>query len=130
MMSYLRCPYGWTGDDPGELVDHLGEVFTPADDIGTDGRRHDQVAPDHVRDLSNIPEPETAPRLLCFCGFGTDEAAWFNDHLLAMFTTLDRGWQRRPKARVRRARTRGDGLPPGQPTASLSQAASHDGAAA
>jgi hypothetical protein len=88
-MITSTCACGYASGEPGELIDHLEEVFTPADDVGNDGRVHDQVAPDRASDFTRVPDGGRAPRLVCLCGFGTDEHAEFDDHLLSVFITPD-----------------------------------------
>ena len=84
------CACGYPGGEPGGLMDHFEEVFTPADDVGSDGRVHDQVAQDRASDFARVPDGGRAPGLVCLCGFGTDEQEGFDDHLLSMFITPDR----------------------------------------
>jgi hypothetical protein len=62
-------------------------VFIPADDIGTDGQAHAEMAADAVPAAGGHPG---APGLTCLCGFNAGEPAAFDDHLLAMFITPDR----------------------------------------
>jgi hypothetical protein len=89
-MITAQCACGYASDEPGALVDHFEEVFTPTDDVGSDNRAHAQVAHDRAIDFARIPDGGRAPRLVCLCGFGTDEQAEFDDHLLSVFITPDR----------------------------------------
>lgn len=89
-MGDLQCACGYAGDAPEGLLDHFGEVFTPDDDIGGDGRVHAQAAPDRALEYARLPDGEHMPRLVCLCGFGTDELPTFDDHLLVKFITPDR----------------------------------------
>jgi hypothetical protein len=86
----FKCVCGYTGGDPGALIDHFEEVFTPTDDVGSDDRVHDQVAHDRAREFARVPDGGPVPRLVCFCGFSTDGQVEFDDHLLSMFITPDR----------------------------------------
>jgi hypothetical protein len=81
-MTKLQCSCGYAGGDADELGDHLREAFTPADDIGVDGRVHGEVAADH----RDVAEPR---RLACFCGF-TGNGSELDAHVLAVFITPDR----------------------------------------
>jgi hypothetical protein len=89
-MVTSQCVCGYASGEPGGLLDHFEEVFTPADDVGTDNRIHDQVAHDRAREFARVPDDGRVPRLVCLCGFGTDDQVEFDDHLLAMFITPGR----------------------------------------
>jgi hypothetical protein len=89
-MITSTCVCGFASGEPGGLVDHFEEVFTPVDDVGSDDRVHDQVAPERAREFARVPDGGPLPRLVCLCGFGTDEQAEFDDHVLSMFITPDR----------------------------------------
>jgi hypothetical protein len=89
-MLASTCACGYASGEPGGLTDHFEEVFTPADDVGSDGRPHAQVAHDRASDFARVPDGGPVPRLVCLCGFGTDQQAEFDDHLLSMFITPDR----------------------------------------
>jgi hypothetical protein len=89
-MITSTCVCGYGSGEPSGLTDHFEEVFTPADDVGSDGRTHDQVAHDRASEFARVPDGGRAPRLVCLCGFGTDEQPEFDAHLLSMFITPDR----------------------------------------
>jgi hypothetical protein len=76
-VSSYHCACGFAIDDPEALADHLGWVFDPDNDIGTDGSPHAEVShpglPAHLR----------------ACGHSSADAAEFNDHLLLMVIPLD-----------------------------------------
>jgi hypothetical protein len=76
-MSRYHCSCGFAIDDPDALADHLGWVFDPDDDIGTDGHAHAEVA------YAGLPAH------LCACGHTTTDAAEFNDHLLLVVIPAD-----------------------------------------
>jgi hypothetical protein len=88
MMELRQCSCGYTGQDT-EFAEHLGEVFIPADDIGTDGRVHAELAADRVPAVARHPGAPRVPGLTCLCGFFAGEPAALDDHLLAMFITPD-----------------------------------------
>jgi hypothetical protein len=75
-MSERTCRCGLVAASPGELTDHLFEVFLPADDMGTDGRAH----------AERFPSGADGSVWECLCGFTTIEMAAFDAHLLAAFT--------------------------------------------
>jgi hypothetical protein len=56
-----------------ELIDHLLNVFAPADGTGNDGRAHDEAFP--------------APT--CFCGFTADTTGEMDAHFLRVFILTD-----------------------------------------
>jgi hypothetical protein len=85
-----QCSCGYVPDDADDLADHLRDIFIPDDAIGADGCVHDEIAPDCVRDVGNLPPRQRVPLLACFCGFAADETLKFDDHILAMFLTPDR----------------------------------------
>jgi hypothetical protein len=89
-MITSECVCGYASGESGGLVDQLEEVFTPANDVGSDDRVHDQVAHDRAREFARVPGGGPVPGLVCFCGFGTDGQVEFDDHLLSMFITPDR----------------------------------------
>ncbi len=89
-MTTSACVCGYAARDPGGLTDHFEEVFTPADDVGRDGRVHDQVARDRAREFAQVPDGGPVPPLVCLCGFGTGEHVGFDNHLLSMFITPGR----------------------------------------
>jgi hypothetical protein len=66
------CACGFAAGDPGQLTDHLLEAFTPADDRGTDGLVHDEVA----------------PTLTCACGYAAASPDALDAHFLAVFTPV------------------------------------------
>jgi hypothetical protein len=69
-VSALHCSCGYATDTANDFGDHLGFVFDPDDDIGTDGTAHAEIA------------HGGPPRHLCACGYGTQDTQDFNDHLL------------------------------------------------
>ena len=81
-MELRQCSCGYAGQDT-EFAEHLGEVFIPADDVGTDGQAHAEMA------AGGHPGVPRVPGLTCLCGFFSEELAAFDDHLLAMFITPD-----------------------------------------
>jgi hypothetical protein len=87
-MELIQCSCRYAAEDAG-FAEHLGEVFIPADDIGTDGQAHAEMSPDHVRAASGRRGARSLPGFTCLCGFFTEELAAFDDHLLAMFITAD-----------------------------------------
>jgi hypothetical protein len=88
-MELLQCSCGYAGATDG-LAEHVGEVFIPADDIGTDGQAHAEISADCVRATAGHPGSARVPGFTCLCGFFAEEPADFDDHLLAMFITPDR----------------------------------------
>ena len=68
-----KCSCGFTRLDDEEVIDHLLELFTPADMRGSDGQVH----------------LEGQGTLACFCGFTATKAAEMDQHFLAMFTPAD-----------------------------------------
>jgi len=78
-----RCACGYEPAGPRDMADHLGEVFTPLDDVAADGRAHAEAA----REV-------TFGSLACVCGFVPagalpDSADELDAHLLAAFTPPD-----------------------------------------
>ena len=47
LQAGYACACGETFPAPEDLDDHFFAVFTPADDIGTDGKVHAEVSRDH-----------------------------------------------------------------------------------
>lgn len=83
-MSVFHCSCGFAVDDPGELRDHFGEVFTPGDDADANDVVHAELADDYAQ-LAGLPLAVH----LCSCGFGTDDTAEFDDHFLLAFFPPD-----------------------------------------
>jgi hypothetical protein len=79
-MTHHRCACGYTADSPEDLTVHLGEMFTPANDIAPDGQVHTETARDTT----------TPGALTCRCGFTSSSIAEFDQHLLGVFTPEDR----------------------------------------
>jgi hypothetical protein len=77
IMSQFHCSCGFAIDDAESFADHLGWVFDPYDDIGTDGNAHAEVASGNLSGH------------LCTCGFATVDTAEFNDHLLIVVIPPD-----------------------------------------
>jgi hypothetical protein len=88
-MEALQCSCGYAGEEDG-FGDHLGEVFIPPDDVGTDGQVHAEMHPDCVPAAPVDPGAPRLPGFTCFCGFFAEESSDFDEHLLAAFTTADR----------------------------------------
>lgn len=88
-MQLLQCSCGFAGQDAG-FAEHLGEVFIPPDDIGTDGQAHAEMAADCAPEAAGHPGAPRLPGLTCLCGFSSAEPAAFDDHLLAMFIPANR----------------------------------------
>jgi hypothetical protein len=86
-MTKIHCSCGYAGEDADEIGDHLRDAFTPADDIGTDGRTHGEIAADCVAP-GILASGQGTRKLACFCGFVANRPE-FDDHLLARFTTVD-----------------------------------------
>jgi hypothetical protein len=76
-MSHSVCSCGFTAPDGDELAGHLGEMFIPDDDVGTDGVTHAEDGRD-------------VPGRACLCGFASPAAGGLDAHLLAAFTPTDR----------------------------------------
>jgi hypothetical protein len=76
-MSRFHCSCGFAVDDAESFADHLGWVFDPNDDIGTDGNAHAEIS-------SSQPSGH-----LCVCGFAAPDTAEFNDHLLVVVIPSD-----------------------------------------
>jgi hypothetical protein len=74
-MDTAQCVCGFTEDEAGDqtLGDHLFEVFTPDDDLGSDGLVH----------------LEGQRKLTCFCGLAAATSEELDAHLLALFTPDD-----------------------------------------
>jgi hypothetical protein len=75
-MSENACSCGFTASNGDELAEHLGEMFTSADDIGIGGVRHAEDARD-------------VPGRACLCGFTGPDATTLDEHLLAAFAPPD-----------------------------------------
>lgn len=80
-MSAFRCSCGYVAAGPGELGDHWGEAFIPADDRDVAGVVHAEAA----RDASAGPLAYA-----CLCGDAFGVLARLDDHLLSAFATADR----------------------------------------
>lgn len=78
-MSERACRCGLVAAGPGELTDHLFEVFLPPNDMGADGRPH----------AERFDPGADGSRWECLCGFTTIEMAAFDAHLLAVITPAD-----------------------------------------
>jgi hypothetical protein len=76
-MSALHCLCGFATDDAEGFADHLGWIFDPNDDIGTDGSAHAEIS------------HSSEPAHLCACGFATADTAEFSDHLLLVVIPAD-----------------------------------------
>jgi hypothetical protein len=72
-MGY-QCACLFTASDRDDLTDHILEAFSPADDIGTDGQVHAELA---------------GRQRACACGFAAASLPGLDAHLLAMFATPD-----------------------------------------
>jgi hypothetical protein len=81
-MTQHRCACGYEADSPEDLTVHLGEMFTPPDDIAPDGQVHTEAA-------SDASDTSTAGALTCRCGFTAGDIGDFDAHLLAAFTPDD-----------------------------------------
>jgi hypothetical protein len=77
MMSQFHCSCGFAIDAADEFGDHLRQVFARADDLGTDGQAHLEVA-----------DADPA-RLVCACGLAATGTAELDDHLLMVFIGPD-----------------------------------------
>ncbi len=77
-MTQHSCACGYQADSTEDLIDHLGEMFIPPDDIAPDGQAHSEAA---------RAEAATGP-LTCRCGY-TADIADFDRHLLNIFTPGD-----------------------------------------
>ncbi len=76
-MSQFHCTCGFAIDLADEFGDHMHQVFTRDDDMGTDGRIHHELA-------------DASPtKLACACDFATPDMTEFDDHLLIVFITPD-----------------------------------------
>jgi hypothetical protein len=73
-LSERVCGCGFVAAGPGELTDHLFEVFLPDGDVGPDGDVHAEDAHDNRA---------------CRCGFTGQDTAALDEHLLAIFTPAD-----------------------------------------
>jgi hypothetical protein len=69
-----QCACRFTASNRDELADHILEAFSPADDIGTDGQVHAELA---------------GRQRACACGFAAASPPGLDAHLLAMFATPD-----------------------------------------
>jgi hypothetical protein len=87
-MELLQCSCGYAGEEDG-FGDHLGEVFIPPDDVGTDGQAHAELHPDCVLAAGAHPDGPRLPGLTCLCGYFAEEPSAFDEHLLTMFVTVD-----------------------------------------
>ena len=72
-MTSEHCSCGFSKADDEELIDHLLNVFAPADGTGNDGQAHD----------------EAAPALTCFCGFTAGTTGEMDEHFLRVFMVAD-----------------------------------------
>ena len=68
-MTVYRCACGHEAAGAAELMDHLGEMFGAADDVGLDGVVHAEAVPSK-----------------CLCGLACSDAEELDAHLLAVFT--------------------------------------------
>jgi hypothetical protein len=71
-MLAVQCSCGFTELADEEIIDHLQEVFEPADSRGTDGLLH-----------------EEGDRLSCSCGLIAITSEELDGHFLKVFTTDD-----------------------------------------
>lgn len=88
-MSRYHCSCGFAIEDEDDFGDHLRMAFAPDDDIGTDGLMHVEMSDEFVRLTADVPVGCPLPKHVCACGFATDDASDFDDHLLISFVTPD-----------------------------------------
>jgi hypothetical protein len=69
IMNATQCSCGFTELSDESIIDHLEEVFTPADLTGNDGQVHEE------REI-----------LQCACGWAAHSGDEFDEHLLKAFT--------------------------------------------
>jgi hypothetical protein len=75
-VSVFHCSCSFGADDAALFGDHLSLAFARADDVGTDGCMHAEVA-------------REGAGYLCACGYESPGAEELNDHLLLAFMTPD-----------------------------------------
>jgi hypothetical protein len=71
-MTATKCSCGFEELPDERLIDHLLEVFEPADAIGNDGEVHQETS-----------------RLRCSCGAVSTTGESLDEHLLQVFTPGD-----------------------------------------
>jgi hypothetical protein len=78
-MTAYQCSCGYVAASGGELGDHWGEAFIPADDRDASGVVHAEAA----------READGGPSWRCLCGDAFDHLGKLDSHLLDMFIPAD-----------------------------------------
>jgi hypothetical protein len=83
-MNAHICACGYQAITADELLEHIGEMVIPLDDIAPDGRPHAEAARDERGALGSDPAGSR-----CVCGFVTDTTTALDHHLLSAFAEPD-----------------------------------------
>jgi hypothetical protein len=78
-MDERTCVCGFVATADYHLIDHLGEVFIPADSRAADGQLHAEAA----RDVPRV----AGEGLTCLCGYRVRDGVALDAHLLEVFTS-------------------------------------------
>jgi len=80
MTAHHYCSCGFAAPTAGELIDHLHEVFSLADDTAPDGSQHAEAARD---------QPASDALITCLCGYLAISLDDLDRHILAAYAASD-----------------------------------------
>ena len=80
MTEHHYCSCGFAAPTVPELIDHLHEAFSLADDTAPDGIQHAEAPRD---------QPADDPLIRCLCGYPAISLDDLDRHILAAYTASD-----------------------------------------
>jgi hypothetical protein len=82
MIEHHYCSCGFAAPTAGELIDHLHEAFSLADDTAPDGSQHAEAARGQLASGDDLP-------IRCLCGNAAISLGDLDRHILAAYTPAD-----------------------------------------